>query len=260
MKRRQPKLPLTDEAYDRIPRAQLTLTDETIWLSRFDPRGAPTATYPVAAHDVALAFNTFGASTGLLPEHTLFWQQCRNQLRIGMWLPPATRALVFATGRGDETLAVPLPGFVFVGAGAQYSIFAAPARPRQATDLLYHAPLPNVHPSGLICAGNVKFPRCAPDTLAQAAALFFESHFNSDLSTGKLAVPLAVRVARREDGDDYIADEEDDDDGDDYIANDTSDLNVIAFLRRLKGKKKFPQEALLRNTTLRTVLEDARGR
>lgn len=204
-------LSLPAEAYDRVPRVTLTLTDETLWLTRHDARGAPAATYPVSAGDVAAAFNDFGASTGLLPEHTLFWQSERGRLRIGIWLPPAAHRITFAAGRRDERLLVPLPGLVFVGRETQYWIYAAPERPASERQSLYHAPLPNVSVNGSICAGDVKFPKCAPGTIGQAADLFFESVFNHDLSQGKV---------RRDGG------------------------SLLKFLRSLRGQVAFPLEQL----------------
>jgi len=177
---------LPPAAYDAIPRARLTLTDEAAYLARFDGRGYVSAEYPVNLADAAQALSVFGADTGLLPEGTLFWQTRNGQARVGVWLPPQRRTLTCAVGRGDERLRLPCPGFVFVGEGRRYWIWAAPERPRHHGDWLYRAPLPNVHTDGLICAGNVRFPVCGPDTIERAAALFFESAFNGDLSIDKV--------------------------------------------------------------------------
>ncbi len=182
--RKQKPATLPAEAYDMLPRAQVTLTAETCWLTRFDERGKPNTTYPVRAQDVARAFDIFNASTGILPSDVLFWTQAANHARLGIWLPPAHRALRFETKR-VEKLNVPLPGLIFVGQGNQYFIFAAAERPKNFLTALFHAPLPNVNDNGLICAGTVKFPICAADTIHDAAKLFFESAFNLDLAQGK---------------------------------------------------------------------------
>lgn len=208
--------PLPPDAYDRTPRVQVTLTDETAWLTRFDERGAPTVTYPVASDDVARAFRGLGGlSTGLLPEGALFWSSTVSgngvQVSIAAWLPPAVRLITFAVGRREERLKIPLPGFVFVGQGARYSLFAAPARPARERDPLYHAPLPNIHTDGRVCPGSVTFPRCAPETLPQAATLFFDSRFNDDLSAGRV-----------QDG----------------------GLGLRKFLRSLRGRRAFPLDRL----------------
>jgi PRTRC genetic system protein B len=217
-RRKSPQLPA--EAFDRLPRVSLALGDETIWLTRFDDRGQPLVTYPVAAEDVVAAFNPFGASTGLLPADTLFWQNVAGVHRIGIWLPPAVRAITLA-GRHEEHLRVPLPGLVFVGQGTRYFVWAAKERPSTLRDRLYRAPLPNVYHDGLICAGNAKFPVCAPDTIHKAAELFFESAFNDHLTDEKI----------RDRG------------------------SLLTFLKSLRGKRAFPAgQLVMDNTTLENVI------
>lgn len=183
------------EALDAQPRVAVVVTDESVWLARYDGQGRRTALYPVATADVAAAFSHFGASTGLLPADTLFWQHTGQGDRMGVWLPPARRTLNF--GGRIKPLSLRLPGLVFVGQGARYWLFAAARRPGP-DDRLYRAPLPNVHGGdGLICQGSVRFPRCSAETIARAAGLFFESEFNYDLLGGNVAhTDDPVRVLR----------------------------------------------------------------
>lgn len=177
------KLPV--EAFDRAPRARVTLTRSTCWLERFDEQGYQSALYPVALREVAKAFNVFGLDTGLLPPDTLFWQCSHGRERVGLWLPPARRTMTFE-GSKAKVINPPLPGFVFVGEGKKYFIWAAKERPSAPGAHLYLAPLPNVGSNGKICAGSVKFPTCSSKTIGEAAELFFGSLFNSDLSGGKV--------------------------------------------------------------------------
>ncbi len=182
-KTQQPELP--DDALDNIPRASITLTREAIYLTRYNAAGKPAITYPVRASDVAEAFNEFGASTGLLAENTLFWQTQAGQTCIGIYIRPAVYTLHLAGDR-RRTLKVSLPGLVFAGAGTTYRLLVSPKRPTSADDMLYCMPLPNTHPDGNICWGNVKIPVCAPNTIHAAFKLFIESEFNNHLTAGKL--------------------------------------------------------------------------
>lgn len=217
---------LPAEAYDNVPRAQLTFTDEAVWLSRFDRRGQVVSTYPVNLENVARAFVGVPAASGLLPPRTLFWECKNNVVRMGIHLPAQTRTLHFQLKRKPEIFTIPLPGFVLVGAGKHYSIFAVADDALRASSALYRAPLPNVNLQGEICAGNVEFPVCGPDTLDRAAQLFFESYFNHDLANAKLE-----------------------------RANKA--IELIPFLRDLSRRraKKFPREMLVPCGTLGALVE-----
>jgi hypothetical protein len=184
---------------DPKPTGQITFTADSTFYTRFDERGKPTATYPVLLADVAQALGHIQVTTGLLPPDVLFITAASQQgASIGIYLPPARRTLTFVAGRGrTQTVRVHLPGFVFVGrAGTPYRIYAVKARPTGEGDTLYRAPLPNVHNHGEVCAGSVKFPTAAPNTIHAAATLFFESQFNDDLSDGKLKPARPVRSLR----------------------------------------------------------------
>lgn len=167
---------------DNIPRTTITLTDESIYLTRHDRSGAPAATYPVSAAAVANAFNMFGADTGLLPSNALFWQSRGGKLRLGVYVAPGKRTLHLRTGKRLEHWTVPLPGFIFVGCGKEFAIYAVSERPTLESDRVYHTPLPNVYADGRICTGNVPFPTVTAGTIADAIGLFFESEFNHDLA------------------------------------------------------------------------------
>ncbi len=209
MKRKQKKESIKPEM-DNIPRVTVTLTDESCWITRHDRSGAPTLTYPAAINEVCNAFNQFGANTGLLSIDTLFWSSRGGSLQIGVWLPPSVRTIHLQVKAKPETLRIPLPGLMFVGHGTQYSVFALIERPTTGREMLYVAPLPNVHDNGAVCEGNVKFPVASAQSMRAAINLFFESFFNSDLSGNK--------IKRGE---------------------------LLAFLRKLKRARKFPINQLV---------------
>lgn len=186
MPAKKPKLPAA--ARDDVPRVSVTLTDETAWITRYDPRGKPAATYPAAVDDIANALRGAGGlTTGLIPEGMLFQTEAAGQVRVGLWISPAAHTLLVSSAQKARRLTAPLPGLVLVGQGRAWWVFAAKARPAQPGDRLYHAPLPNVHTDGGICQGDAKFPIAKAGTLLQAAAVFFESEFNNDLGDEKIA-------------------------------------------------------------------------
>lgn len=226
------KLPV--DAYDRTPRFTITVTDESCWLTRHDLKGKPATTYPVSMSSLGGAFNAFEASTGLLPENVLFWQRRHDAERVAIWLPPARRTITWRSGKRAEKLSVPLPGFVFIGAGVQYAIFAAPQRPASERDTLYTAPLPNVHADGTICAGNVEFPRCTLGTIQQAADLFFGSEFNHDLSSDKVAAQRRNPMTRNTAG---------------VNAAVGGGQSLLQFYRTLITAKRFPMQRLIGGRT-----------
>jgi len=260
MKKRAAQAPPDDVPLDILPRAQITLCDETIYLTRFD-RGAPSATYPVAARHVAEAFGDLrGATTGLLPADALFFMENKGRARIGVWIPSAVRSITFAAGRRPQVWRVPLPGCVFVGEGVHYDLYAALDRPTAENSPLYKMPLPNVHDDGHICAGNVQFPVCSAATVHTAAALFFGSEFNHDLAGGKITSERAPRRRRRSnvpfyDGEREFADDDDDDDGDEEN-NGADGAELIALLRSLDGRRAFPVKRLLPWRTLGQLMRE----
>lgn len=174
------------EAFDNTPRATLTLTRDTIWLTRHDDRGAAISTYPINAKDVAGVFNDFGADTGMLPPDVLFWQMRGTEPRIGVYVPPARRTIRYAAGRRELKLAIPAPGLVFVGQGHQYLVYAALARPLTVKDQLYRAPFSNVYPGGAICTGDVQVPAATVGTMAQFVQLWWDSVFTDHISGGRV--------------------------------------------------------------------------
>ena len=177
------------EAMDNTPRVTLTLTRETIWLTRHDDRGAAISTYPVSASDVAGVFHGFSADTGLLPADVLFWQTRGTQPRIGIYVPPARRAIRFATGKREKSITIPAPGLVFVGSGHTYSVFATKMRPLTVADQLYHAPFSNVYPDGRICTGNVDVPECTTAGIARFVQSWWESTFTDHISADRVDDP-----------------------------------------------------------------------
>lgn len=171
-----------DNSYQRLL-GRVDLFEETLFYTRFD-QGKPAAAFEVNPADLVAAFSGVPLATGLLPRDCLFYSRSGQHERIAVYLPAKVHTLAVAVlGKRDE-FKIPLPPLVFVGHGTDYWIHAVKQYPGP-DEGLFLAPLPNVHNDGHICAGSVKFPRCSAKTIHQAAADFFSSDFNLDLSAGK---------------------------------------------------------------------------
>jgi len=188
-----PQDPLPGEP--QLPRLRLDFYSSAVLMSRWDEDGR-SSTYPVSVHDVVSACTRVEVSSGLLPANTLFWKQRADQAVIGIYVPARRWQVQCETANSSENQRyhLPMPPFVFIGSRTSYQIFAVKKRPKVGTGQghrnsqtrLYHAPCPNVHPSGSICQGNTPFPICSPETIHQALQLFMEgSLFNADLSSNK---------------------------------------------------------------------------
>ena len=205
-----PHISFEDEECSQL-RFRLDLHDDTIVATKYDQKGQQLSTFVVDPLDLASHLGNLDINTGLLPENVLFWQRRGSEERLGVWVPPQIWSLrVEPTDKVNRV--IPLPGFVFVGQGKNYGLWALDGteRPTAETEL-YHAPTPNVFPGG-VCAGNVEFPTITASTIWQAVSAFFESGFNSHLDNNKSQkYPLGIlrmwRVLHRAKAKAYPADD-----------------------------------------------------
>lgn len=144
-------------------------------------KGIRVGAYIIDPLDLADKLGQMNVCSGLLPEGCLFWQRVSGEERVGLFVEPAVWLVQFK----DEVLSVPLPGLVFVGQEHRYWVRAVRSRPVDKEDEIYHAPLPNVNGSGLICWGNADFPKAGPDTIQDAFNTFIGSRFLGHLVNGK---------------------------------------------------------------------------
>ena len=157
--------------------------------------GDSVLTKPVALDALASIFGEVSLGSGLLPLNTLFWGKHRGKEHVGIYVPPDHYTLKW----GKETFELPLPGFVFSGAGFRYRILATPERPGSPNEPLYHAPLPNVYGDGTVCRGSAPFPEASTDTVHDAFEVFVKSDFSSHLTQGSSkAYPKDLRSLWRE--------------------------------------------------------------
>jgi PRTRC genetic system protein B len=166
--------------------ARLDIFSESIVLTRYDD-GTPQSTYEVAPESIASAFSGVPMATGILPEGCIYYAKDPEE-HLAIFIP-AHRRKLWVTGLLEDDkptlFHIPLPPLVFRGRGKTYSIYAVKERPTSKHAQLYNAPFPNVHANGGICSGSVRFPECSPETIHDAAELFFRSEFNQDLADGK---------------------------------------------------------------------------
>ena len=140
----------------------------------------------VSALDIAHALaRELDLTTGLLPPDALWWSKTARGIQVAVWREPQvwTVRLREAYGTKPRRFRLPMPGLVFVclpPPQAPY-VFAARARPRSEADQLYHAPAPNVFPSGQVCVGTERFP-ADPARVPEA---FFRSYFTPHGVQGK---------------------------------------------------------------------------
>lgn len=176
-----PPLVAPDDAGQAL-RLRLDIYDESIIRTTFVD-GQPAGYDELSPLDVARALADVAPAGGWLRENTVYIRP-GHETRAAIYLSTAVRSLNI--DGESHALRVPLPPLLFYGRGKKYHIYAlAEAGWPTAKTALYHAPFPNVYPDGGICPGTVEFPACDPDAIHQAARLFFESAFNSDLDNGK---------------------------------------------------------------------------
>jgi PRTRC genetic system protein B len=136
---------------------------------------------------VRQAFAMEPIDSGWLSPETLRWGTCKKGHYVINFHRPARRRLLIQNddGRTASALTVPLPGLVFAGLDQSWYVWAVRAR-RFAPDLeLFHAPLPNVGGTGLICFGKNSHPEVGKDGARAAWELFISSPFNSHHADGK---------------------------------------------------------------------------
>jgi len=169
--------------YAQQIRLRLDFYDEAIVRTLYDNGGRPTRVDEVAAADVVAALADLEPGAQVLPRDTVYCTR-RTDWHVGTYVVPRTASLHVD---GEEPVRVPLPPLLLCGHGDTYYVYALATTdwPDAATQL-YRAPFPNIYPGGRVCRGTVPFVKAAPAVMGDSVALFLESSFNRDLSTGKV--------------------------------------------------------------------------
>lgn len=166
---------------DRMPRVQIAIFDDCIYLTR--QHGPAWVTYPISAEDLAAAVGKLPTTSGLLPPNTLGTGTVNGQRFYVQYVAPRNVALRIAGQRAP--CVIQTPPLIWAGCGQDYRIFALNTldRPEAGTPLS-HAPFPNTYDQGGICWGSTD-PRgdAGLDTMLPALELYLEgSFFNSHIA------------------------------------------------------------------------------
>lgn len=129
----------------------------------------------------ALATGPTDVSSGLLPHNCLFWSRNNGAERLGIYVKPSFWTVKV---EDNESLTIPFPGFVFIGQGQHYNIYAVKLPPTNLRSVLYNFPASNID-CGKICTGYDVFPIASSTTIWDAIYVFFGNRFGQGHNNGK---------------------------------------------------------------------------
>ena len=161
---------------------QLDVYEENLMLKTFQGQNGIVTVRRVSPDEVASAFLAhMTASTGLLPEGAIWWQNSLEGVVTAVWREPAVWpiALKVDAFQPAERLRLPMPGLIFLQSVNRIWVMAARSRPRNRLEQLYHAPCFNVFRNGQVCPGNHIFP----EQRDEVPESFFASHFSQTADT-----------------------------------------------------------------------------
>ncbi len=166
----------TKTASADIPAQLLFLPGQYLLVTRV----AEAVTYKFLSPEaVTSAFSNEPIDSGWLPANIMRWGRSERGEWAMQFYPPRRYNIVFSNIRSKSiSLNVPMPGFVFLGCGNDYWIWAVLGKQFDPQSQLYHAPLPNVMPSGAICFGDSSFPPCSSQGIGEASRRFWNSAFS----------------------------------------------------------------------------------
>ena len=135
---------------------------------------------------VTSAFSNEPIDSGWLPASIVRWGRSKRGEWVMQFYPRQRYDIVLGNFSSQSiSLTVPMPAFVFLGYGTDYWIWAVLGKQFDPQSQLYHAPLPNVMPSGAICFGDSSLTPCSSQGIVQACSLFWSSPFSDHVVDGK---------------------------------------------------------------------------
>jgi len=203
-------------------RLRLDFHEQAVLMTEFGQQ-EPGSVKIVSAADIAHALATsLSYSTGILPENALWWSYTADGPVVALYEPPRIRKLALQTSasKPPRRFAVPMPGLIFLCRPARQPwVYAVSKRPCGEKDIVYHAPLCNLHEDGKSCPGNHRYPA----NIGEIPESFFRSFFTAtDVLSG--------RSKKFPD-------------------------NVVRLWEWLDGKKRYPFADLMKLGTVKDIME-----
>jgi len=201
-------------------RLRLDFYHQAVEMTFFE--GETVTSKVVSVMDVAHALaSELSFGSGLLPMESIWWRNTRGGPVVAIYVKPHIRQLALQKDikKPPKRYKVPMPGLIFLcRAGAPPWVFAVKNKPKKETDIVYRAPLANIHANGRSCAGSHKYP-AQLDNMVES---FFTSFFSAtaDLRDRSKQFPE----------------------------------NVIHLWEFLNGKKKYPLVDLVNLCVIRDLL------
>lgn len=140
---------------------------------------------PVSIEAARQAFSNQPIDSGWIPPGVLRWGHGNKGQWMVEWIAPATYTITLEMAGERKTISVPMPSLIWFGQGKHFYIWAAKQKTFRPDAPLFHAPLPNVGDSGVICFGNQNPHRVEKGGFDAAWNLFWEMAFNKDHANGK---------------------------------------------------------------------------
>lgn len=202
-------------------RCRLDFHHQAVVMTLFNPETVEKKI--VSAMDVSHALaSELSFGTGLLPPHTIWWQNTREGPIFALYVEPRVRTLALQelTDKPPRRFTIPLPGLIFLcSPGKPPWVFAVKKKPTKETDIVYKAPLCNLYQDGRSCPGNHRYPTRVADVVESFFISFFSA--TADLQNRSIRFPR----------------------------------NVIELWEYLDKKKTFPKADLVRHGTIRDVMQ-----
>ena len=179
----------------------------------------------VSAMDVSHALaSELSFGSGLLPlgqDRPIWWQNTRSGPVTALYVEPHIRQVALQTDikKPPRRYKVPMPGLIFLcRPGIAPWVFAVKSKPKKETDIVYRAPLANIHANGRSCAGTHRYPARLEDMVQS----FFTSFFSptADLHGRSQKFPQ----------------------------------NVIHLWEFIQGKEKFPLDELVKHGSITDLI------